>query len=209
MEKIENGSLIGSLNGTIVGGAGLVAGIKGLALHINGVDQYVDFGYQGDTCLGHFYLCPYGWTTAFWVKITSVFNVVMSTGATTAAGQKGVCVSWVQEIVAVFVSGKKQWRLFSPTYNHILVGWTHVVLTWRPYSGAQMFNNGTLEDTHEVPDTISNNFPEDDAPFLVGSFSPYGGIFGFEGYLDELRIWNTALCAEEVSEMFTTDIGLN
>ena len=52
MELIEHDNLIGSINGAIVDDAGFVAGRNGLALSINGMDQYVEFLYQGATYLG-------------------------------------------------------------------------------------------------------------------------------------------------------------
>ena len=70
MEMIENGNLIGSINGTVIGGAGLVVGKKGLALYINGDDQYVEFGCQGNTCLGSISLCAHGRVSAFWMQPT-------------------------------------------------------------------------------------------------------------------------------------------
>ena len=65
MNTIENGNLIGSIDGTIFGGVELMTGKKGPAHYTNGVDQYVDFGYQGDPCLGYFIFCTQGWVTAF------------------------------------------------------------------------------------------------------------------------------------------------
>ncbi len=44
-DEIKDGKIIGPhLNGTPVGSPVLVPGIKGQALSLNGVDQYVDFG---------------------------------------------------------------------------------------------------------------------------------------------------------------------
>ena len=81
MQVIEKENLIGSVNGTVVGGAALVEGKKGLALYTNGVNQYVDFGYQGDTCLGGIRLCANGWLTAFWMQSADDGSgVIMDTG---------------------------------------------------------------------------------------------------------------------------------
>ena len=38
MDMIEHGKLLGSINGTLVGGADLVSGKNGFALYTNGVD---------------------------------------------------------------------------------------------------------------------------------------------------------------------------
>ena len=64
LETIENGRLVGSINGIIVGGAGLVMGKKGLAIQTNRMDGYADFGDESDTCLGYFILCSNSWVTA-------------------------------------------------------------------------------------------------------------------------------------------------
>ena len=65
MEIIEYRNLIG----TVVGGAALMVGKKGLALYINGINQVVDFSYQGNTCFGALSLCAHGWVTTFWLKL--------------------------------------------------------------------------------------------------------------------------------------------
>ena len=72
------GKLIGSINDTVVGDVELVAGKKGLALHINGKDQYVEFSYQSNTCLGYFVLCICRPDVFFHIVVQIIFLHVSS-----------------------------------------------------------------------------------------------------------------------------------
>ena len=63
-----------SFNFTVVGGPTLVPGpLGGLALLLNGVDQYMDLTQQpADGCLWDLDLCDLGLTVSFRIKVTEV-----------------------------------------------------------------------------------------------------------------------------------------
>ena len=146
METIVNGSLVGTINGTLFGGPGLVTGKKGLALHTNGRDQYVDFGDQSDTCLGYLILCTHGWVAAFWMQPRNDSNgVIMSTGAM-VTGQ-GVSLVWMAgTLKTLLLSGNKSWSLsYADNTSH---GWRHVVVTWHQCHGAKLYKDGRLVSTN-------------------------------------------------------------
>ena len=198
MEIVENGNLVGSLNGTAVGGAGLVSGKKGLALYTNGVDEYVDFGYQGDTCLGYFILCTHGWVTALWVKWEGTgTGVVMDTGY---RGVQFIFYSSKNPRVN-FYTGSKTWSISAMPEE----GWIHVVVTWQQCYGTKLYFDGGLVDTytHQYikagPEHISSGFH-------LGADYRYG--VKFKGKLDELRIWDTVMSDDEVTALYTVDAGL-
>ena len=198
METIANGSLFGSINGTINGGAGLLAGKKGLALHTNGRDQYVDFGNQGDSCLGYFVLCTNGWVLVFWMQPgNNPYGVIVSSGA--FAGQ-GVILFWNEcGLEASFVSDSKEWHI---KYCDTEQGWRHVVLTWSRCSGARLYVNGGLLNTNTVPNV--QNFAANVVPrFLVGGDDRFRMMFG--GLLDELRIWDVVMDDKAVLELYNVD----
>ena len=207
MEKIDNGNLIGSINGTVVGGAGLVAGKMGLALYINGVDQYVDFGYQGDTCLGSISLCTHGWVTAFWLQpVGDRSGIIMDTGLYDY--DRTLIYVFNLDLKTRFISPKGLWHVSFglPSQD----GWIHIVLTWQPCHGVKMYIDGRLVviDTSSAMPTR----PNADMPrFVVGSNNKYFKMDArmYKMTLDELCVWDAVMNDEEVMALYTVDARLN
>ena len=155
MEKIEDGILVGSINGAIVGDAGLVTGKVGLALYTNGVDEYVNFGNQGDTCLGYFILCSHGWVTAFWVKLEGLpgLHAIIDTGEN---ANKGMSIALLKGYLGVnFRSNSTYWAP-GDFCSTPMQEWIHVVATWRPDYGAALYVKGELIVTDN---TYAYHFP--------------------------------------------------
>ena len=44
MDEIKDGKIIGTINGTLRNGPSLVDGVKGKALHFDGLDQSAEYG---------------------------------------------------------------------------------------------------------------------------------------------------------------------
>ena len=203
MEVIENGNLIGSINGTVIGDARLVSGKMGLALYTNGVDQYVDFGYQGDKCLGSISLCLHGWVTAFWVQLVNDnHGVIMDTGV------YGYDRVWINVNGSGFLNSRfksspsKFWcvSLKLPTQQD----WFHIVVTWQLCSGAQLYIDGQLVDASPSSDsTPSNGKPR----LVLGATNKYKNIYKMA--LDEFRVWDTVMSDEEVLALYTVDAVIN
>ena len=202
METIHNGTLVGSINGTIIGGAELLKGKNGLALYTNGVNQYVDFGYQGDTCLGYFIGCTHGWVTALWVKRESSLrtSVIMDTGL---RANRGVWIYWSRGglLLAHFASGQGD-SIVRAIVNHEQV-WLHVVATWQSYYGTKLFVNGKLMATDDTELSMPNNQSIVTRSFVVGASSSYDRKF--EGSVDELRVWDTVISQEDVLALYAAD----
>ena len=199
------GKLIGSINGTIVGGVELVAGKKGLALHTNGKDQYVDFGYQSNTCLGYFVLCIHGWIMVLWVRMEthSIYeHVIIDTGA---KANQGVKVFWMyMDICALFNKGNKEWTLCGEIAT--VEVWTHIVVAWRPCYGAKLYVDGKLVDTDTAAIEKSDPVPGA-ARFVLGADPSNKVANGVT--IDELRIWDVVMSDDEVFALYTDDAGLN
>ena len=204
MEVIENGNLIGSINGTVIGGARLVSGKMGLALHTNGVDQYVDFGCQGDTCLGSISLCVHGWVTAFWFQPAEGHH-----GAIIDTGVYGHDRAWIFVNKLGFL--KARFQKTSPfTFWDLSIEfptqqvWNHLVVTWQLCSGAKLYIDGQLV----VAATPSDKNPSTGMPrFVLGAMNEYDNMYKMS--LDEFRVWDTVMSDEEVLALYTVDAGRN
>ena len=202
MEVIENGNLIGSVNGTVVGGAELVAGKKGLALYVNGKNQYVDFGFQGDSCFGAIRLCANGWVTAFWMRpVDDSLGTIMDTGV---YDYERMVIRVNRFILkASLSSADKHWDVSMGIPLQQV--WIHIVVAWQPCYGVKLYVDGELADTGITsPSTTSgkNAMPR----FVVGANSKYS--FRFKSMLDELRVWDAVMSDEEVWTLYIVDAGL-
>ena len=205
MAATVKGKLIGSTNGTVVGDVELVAGKRGLALHINGTDQYVDFDYQSNTCLGYFVLCIHGWVMVLWVRMEtqSIYeHVIMDTGA---KANQGVKVFWMyMDICAFFNKGTNEWSLCGEIAT--VEVWTHIVMAWRPCYGVKSYFGGNLVDADTTP--IEKSDPVTGAARLVLGADPSNKV-AYGVTIDELRIWDVVMSDDEVFALYTDDEGLN
>ena len=205
MDVIDNGNLVGSINGTVTGVTGLVTGRKGLALYTNGIDQYVNFGYQGDTCLGYFILCSHGWVSAFWVlPAKDRYGIIMDTGVFASRGMRAATHSNSMSIHVRFQSGSMMWKVFGKL--KLAQGWIHVVVTWCLTHGAKLYIDGELLKADNCPRNKSTPFT-DAQRFVLGASCMYDKMFG--GALDELRVWDTVMSDEEALALYREDAGLS
>ena len=65
--------------------------------------------------------------------------------------------------------------------------------------------NGALDSTHDLngaKGTLANQ------PFGVGAISGTG-TEGYQGYLDQVSVWNRALSASEISTIYNSGTGKN
>ena len=206
MEMVENGNLIGSINGTVVGGAELVTGKLGLALHTNGVDQYVDFGYQGNTCLGSISMYAHGWVTAFWVQFANDrTGSIIDTGLY-GYERVGIILKAFILMVRISLPGKS-WYVSTRLPSQPV--WIHIVVTWQMCHGVKLYVDGALAAENSSPTSDPDTFKlySDMSRFVLGAFNTYQVKLGMT--LDELRIWDTVMTAEEVLSLYTADTGLN
>ena len=204
MEVIENGNLIGSINGTVFGGAGLVAGKIGRSLYTNGINQYVDFGYQGDTCLGSPSLCAHWWATAFRVQLLGT-----NTGTIMDFGMDGhefvqIYMGSSNYLMARFRHSDKVWGV-----SHQLLsreGWIHVVATWELCYGPKLYIDGQLVTQVTSP---SNPYirPADMQRFVLGEDNNYYETYKMK--TDEIRVWDAVMDYEEVLAVYNMDTELN
>ena len=206
MDMLVNGILIGSINGTVARGIGLMAGRNGLALYTNGVDEYVNFGYQGNTCLGYFILCSRGWVSALWVQLENDgYAIIMDTGVFANRGMLIATNSKSYTSINIrFQSDNKKWRLSEKVTP--AQGWIHVVATWRLCLGAKMYIDGKLVKT--LIFSRNKTVPLTDARrFVLGANGMYNNMF--KGALDELRVWDTVMSDEEVLALYKDDAGMS
>ena len=84
------------------------------------------------------------------------------------------------------------------SFNNRLNKWTHVVVT---YDGLKqkIYINGI----GEVSQPYSQPILSDNNPLYIGTY--YSGAYSFDGYIDEARIYNRVLRANEVLQLYNNE----
>lgn len=188
-------------NGTIFGGTSVNAvGKYGRGFEFDGVNDYVNTSYYGETK-----------TLSFWFK-TNDFD--------TAKGLFG------QRYDAVEESGNWQmhWHDDSPynrlriyTYDSGISGgeivtttqfqldqWYHVVITSEA-NDVKYYVNGAFDSQHVWQDVVLGGGGNDDNLVIGGSFGN-AVLYPFNGTIDEVRVWNRTLDADEVYQQFISNL---
>ena len=178
--------------GTLSSGATWTTGQSGSAVNLDGVDDYVQVGAQSSLAL----------TTA-----GSLSAWIYPTGAGSLATYGGIIINKEGEYeLARFQDGTIQWAFANtnPGWNWINTGyvaplnqWTHVAVTYD--SGVvKTYINGTLFHTYSGSGAIGDvDGSRND--FRIGSRQL--GLHNFQGRIDEVRVYNRALSASEVTTL--------
>ena len=181
--RIEHAQLPISLSGY----PQLIPGIVNKALSLNGNQQYIDMGENGDECLGNLDLCKFGLSLFFWLNIDQYDNnmYILSTGT------DGVRVYYNQGYIYVTLNNdRKSWRVSVPELA--IDTWHFVELSWHPDKGLSFYVDDNLRATTGYRD-IPAQLGEDERHFYIGRPNPYdvqGQSFTY-GHMavDELEIW--------------------
>ncbi len=181
-------------NGTIVGSAPLTAGKVGQGISFNNSGQYV----QSGSVFSEFGTSNQAYTIAGWMKI----NNGVSSGNVVFMGD-----SWCLPPVNI-TSGK----LRATSWNNGQVDslgtttlspniWYQFATTWDASNGLRIFVNGELENS-----TVMANFTAaGSARVFRAGYSPgscAGDTGALNGAVDEVRIYNRALSASEVKQLY-------
>ncbi|HEY4423151.1 MAG TPA: LamG-like jellyroll fold domain-containing protein, partial [Pyrinomonadaceae bacterium] len=178
--------------GTLSSGATWTTGQSGAAANLDGVDDYVQVGAQSSLVLTN------TGTLSAWIY---------PTGAGSHATCGGIIVNKEGEYeLARFTDGTIQWAFANtnPGWNWVNTGyvaplnqWTHVAVT---YDGGvvKTYINGTLFHTYAGTGAIGDvdNSQND---FRVGGRQ--AASHNFRGRIDEVRVYNRALSASEVTTL--------
>ena len=81
MDVVDNGAVLGDLDGILTGGASIKPGKIGSALHVNG-NHYVSYGRHVDECYHNPDKCSDGITWSLWLNLHAYESIIMDTGAT-------------------------------------------------------------------------------------------------------------------------------
>jgi len=177
-----------------VHGATWVDGRCGGALGFDGVDDYVDCG-SDDA------LAPERMTAAFWVWAEEpLWNRYVLGKATNMSFSRDYTFTTDNEMKLEFSFGESAWKQVTlQTKDALPVGqWVHVAAT-RDGATASLYLNGQFESSATYLFPVTNK----GQGLRIGSIGTTDGWAGFfKGRIDEVRIYDRALTAEDVRELY-------
>ena len=145
MDHIQGGIMQGSIEGTVGGGAKLVAGRHGNAIQMDGSFGYVEFALDSNNeCLQNPDMCSPGVTFSMWLMTLpgnspdSVFRIFRSEACII---DLGFCVTLYRGTFGIMVLGSSlayRYRIPSLPINK----WQYVTFTFMPDDGIQLYING-------------------------------------------------------------------
>jgi len=193
----------GDIYGELIGDVQLVDGIKGNALDFDGVDDEVIL----DTSLSNFGDVDY--TLMAWIKLSGInsgntYRVILRQGNHYPFGygfRIGERVNPSSSKLFFFYGDDDSWEEY--TSNTILGdgNWYHVAVTYISSNNAvQLYLNGVAEGGKTLGD-LGNQREDSDSGLSIGESYANPGR-RFKGIIDEVKIWNRALSAEEISQIY-------
>ena len=178
----------GTNNGTLYGGQGWTSGVIQGGLSFDGVDDYVDCG-SGPSNYDNI-------TVSVWMKTSTKGALVSNRYSVGGYGTWYTLTSTSIEIGDNSQGGFRNLTFYTPTLDGL---WHHVVYTKDGVNHA-IYVDGSLDQSFTSNADISQNSPLFIGRRWTGSsnYPPYW----FNGTIDDVRIYNRALTASEVSELY-------
>ena len=192
----------GTANGTLVNGATYATGKINNGFSLDGINDYVNFGNNLDFSG----LTPFSFN--FWVNpnAASGFQVLFCKWDAT---EKGYLIRKSQDGNYLnFVVGSGGSNYSSTSNNSIPIPsnvYTMVTVAYVPSQMLKIYING-------VSDTLTNHYnafstsASNTANLTSGAWST-GASYFYGGKIDEVGVWNRAITATEVTELYNTGAG--
>ena len=209
MDEFENGKLVGTFLGILVGSVELVPGKSNKALHTNGIDQWVNIGNHRDKCLGNLNRCTKGFVMALWLKGNVMIGeeYYVNCGGHTERSIGMTLLEQDGNLVAEFRIESIRWRVGVVGFeSHV---WYHVVLVWTEEGGEQVYLNGCLCGRMKTGIPHTNNQEPGYTDFVFGNANTdLNGKTTLAGEmtLDEVRVWDADLDEEGAWKLYSSDI---
>ena len=178
------------------------------AMSFNGVDQYVSVGSGLGNALGDGLA---NMTVSMWINITSgsindgIFKIgIASPTLPPSVGKFSIRVVNDAQIQAYFgaSSVSKSYNLGSSAGN-----WNHIAIV-KQGTTISSYMNGTLTTPYTSSGSIPSTLDFSGEPAFIGVYWRTNG-FLFDGKIDEVAVWNSALSSCDVKGIYEGSIGSN
>jgi hypothetical protein len=190
---------VGGNDGTVYGATWTSDSISGNALEFDSVDDYVDCGNDSSLDITDEI------TIETWIKPAMKHETGPNLGVM-AKAKSGVDWAWqlrfgnnaANDTLGFQFNTESGSRWVNLNQNLSVRQWHHVVGVFNG-THAMIYLNDLLKDTNTFNSIVSSN-----ADLLIGE---EGWNLYFNGTIDEVRIYNRTLSAEEISELYNEGIG--
>jgi hypothetical protein len=130
--------------------------------------------------------------TVFGTRLNNTSGWQLGIGATAGTCGGSSCLIWRT------FNGGSQFSMNTGATNYVPINsWTHVAVV-HTNGNASLYVNGNLVATQ----AITNPAQSGAQPFRIGFIGQGSGGFSWTGGLDEVRVYNRALSASEVKELY-------
>ena len=181
----------GSYNGTASNIDFNVQGKYGFAGKFNGSSSRINTGYQIPSGLT-------GFSVSAWVKAASVKTQFivgdLGTGGASADGMFQINISSSNKLRAA-VGGTVSQEI--ATLSSYINTWTHIVVTTDSSGNIIGYVNGS-----QVGTASGNSLAANTKDFMIGMFGDINHSSTFNGSIDQIRIFNKAISADEVTTLY-------
>lgn len=153
------------------------------------------------------------WTIAFWFKQNSDNNYFAVIGK--RFNPYDATTGWSIEILykrmRVLLCNWSPWirgLYVEATQDHTINQWHHCVITYDGTARPAGFTM-TIDGSPQTLNTLANNLDPWDIETaehtVIAGLNYPAGYYPFKGWLDEIGVWNRALSAEEIAEIYSLD----
>jgi hypothetical protein len=146
-------------------------------------------------------------TISFWLYTTSVLTCSVlgfNNGASTPGPDFGINGSG-QLLWAFYTTGSTTGALVGAGSAIVANAWNHVAITFNSStSTTQYYFNGASVGSSAITGSLSLNGGGNLTNLLFGSYA-VAGVPGFNGLIDDFRLYNQALTSSQVSAIYTTN----
>ncbi len=189
-------------NGTMTG-TFLAAGILSQARIFNGTSDYISMGNVLNMGTNN-------WTASAWIKTTgtSLMGVINKSLAGAQTGRWGIYLNNAGNNINCLSTNNSDGSgvvAAVTTTTHQNGSWHLVTCTWNRSGNLTLYLDGVSKATTDISSYSSANFSTTDTLF-VGSYVNNSGTTPanyFNGKLDDVRVYNRALSANEVARLYT------
>ena len=183
--------LAGYNSGTLHGGATFVPGKVGQAVSLDGIDDYIEIP-NSDT----FNFGPTSpMSISLWAYRTGPATIMHIIGKRVGCSGSGISYQMAFDSAGMLFGGDNGW-VYTGRQMPTNV-WIHLAAT---FDGTTFcfYTNGLL-----VATGLGTLGPVNSAPLRIGKLGECGGTF--DGWLDEVSIYNRALSATEIQDIYAAD----
>jgi hypothetical protein len=175
---------------TLISGAGWTTGQNGSAVSLDGVDDYVQVGAQSSLVMTN------TGTLTTWIYPTGAGSNAFAGGTILAKEGEYVINRFPDGTIQWgFANGDPGWQFINTGYVAPLNQWTHIAITY-DNGVIKTYANGSLVHTYSGSGFIGDQYPSQN-DFRIGGRQLNPQLF--QGRIDEVRVYNRALSAREIS----------